>query len=180
MGHTAVSLWGFGCFPKIHPESILELGCGGGKNVRRLLDRYPDASVTALDYSPLSVAETCRLNHKYMEDGRGQVLQGDVSDLPFPDECFELATAFETVYFWPGPAESFRQVHRVLKPEGRFIIVNESDGLNPRDQKWVSMIDGMKLYNKEQLKNYLLEPGFSSVITRQDPKHHRLCLIADK
>ena len=179
-GHTAVSLWGLGCMPNIQPESILELGCGGGKNVRRLLERFPDTVVTGLDYSDVSVEETRKANRKAIDAGRCQVIQGDVSDLPFPDESFDFATAFETIYFWPGPVDSFRQVQRVLKPGGRFMIVNESDGQNPQDEKWVSMIDGMRVYTKDDLRTALMEAGFTSIVTHHDPKKHRLCLVATK
>ena len=179
-GHASVSKWGISCLPKLEPSSVLELGCGGGKNVQRLLNLYPQASVTGLDYSPVSVEKTEKCNQLAIGDGRCQVLQGDVSDLPFPDECFDLATAFETIYFWPGPLQSFQQVYRVLKPGGRFMICNESDGVGSKDDKWVEMIEGMQVYNKEQLRDYLKQAGFSTVVSHHDQKKHRLCLVAQK
>ena len=119
-------------------------------------------------------------NAKAVAEGRCKILQGDVSQLPFPENNFDLITAFETIYFWPGPLESFRQVHKVLKPDGRFMIVCESDGEKPDDQKWLDMVDGMKLFNKEELKKILLEAGFSSVVTHHNLQKHYLCLIARK
>ena len=179
-GHSSVSQWGLSCLPKEAPDSILEIGCGGGLNVKRLLEMFPEAALTAVDYSPVSVEQTEKRNRKAIDAGRCQVLEGDVTALPFPDNCFQLATAFETVYFWPGPVESFRQVLRVLKPGGRFMIVNESDGQNPQDEKWVDMIDGMQTYTKQQLQDLLMEAGFSSIVTHHDTRKHRLCLIAVK
>ena len=61
---------------------------------------------------------------------------------------FDLAVAFETVYFWPGPTESFREVWRVLKPGSLFLIVNESDGTNKNDEKWMDIIDGLRIFDK--------------------------------
>ncbi len=65
--------------------------------------------------------------------------QGDASSLAFPDTSFELATAFETVYFWPGLEKCFKQVFRVLRPGGVFMICNESDGTDPASKKFESI-----------------------------------------
>ena len=46
--------------------------------------------------------------------------QASVAELPFEAEQFDVATAFETVYFWPELAQNFREVYRVLKPGGVF------------------------------------------------------------
>ena len=81
-------------------------------------------------------------------------MQGDVATLPFSENSFDLATAFETVYFWPGPTESFREVCRVLKPNGLFLIVNESDGTNRSDEKWLDVIEGLQIFDKAQLSNF--------------------------
>ena len=62
------------------------------------------------------------------KSGRCTVLRGDVSDLRLPEASFDLATAFETIYFWPGLEKCFAEAARVLKPGGIFMICNESDG----------------------------------------------------
>ena len=105
--------------------------------------------------------KTKRVNRREIQKGRCRVIQGDVSRLPFGDEKFDLATAFETVYFWPGPMESLREVYRVLKPGGTFLIANESDGMSPSDEKWLSTIDGLRIFDKAQLSVFLTEVGFT-------------------
>lgn len=55
-------------------------------------------------------------------------------DLPFGNDVFDLITAFETIYFWPDILEALKQVHRVLKPNGTFMICNEVNGENPKDE----------------------------------------------
>ena len=54
-GHAKLADWGLGHLQNIAPESIVDLGCGGGRNAGELLRRYPEAHVTAVDYSELSV-----------------------------------------------------------------------------------------------------------------------------
>ena len=55
------------------------------------------------------------------------------------------------------------------------MIVNEADGTNPRDARWLCTIDGLRIYNKEQLIDFLTEAGFSSITVDHSPNMHRLC-----
>ncbi len=127
-GHAALADWGMTHLDKIAPLFIVELGCGGGRNTGELLHRYPEARVTALDYSEVSVEKTKEYNKEMVAAGRCDVVFGNVAGLPFSEGSFDLATAFETVYFWPGLEHCFSEVFRVLKPGGMFLICNESDG----------------------------------------------------
>ena len=176
--HAALADWGISYLPETGPTKIAELGCGGGRNIRALLRKYPAATVTALDYSKISVEKARSVNRKGLQAGRCRIIQGDVSHLPFENSAFDLVTAFETVYFWPGPTESFREVYRTLRPGGIFLIANESDGENSQDDKWLSVIDGMRIFNQTQLTTFLTEAGFSEVVVKRNTKKHWLCALA--
>ena len=145
-GHAKMADWGMAHLTTIVPEEIVEIGCGGGRNAGELLKKYPNARVTAVDYSALSVEKAKDYNKAMIKAGRCEVRQGDVSDLQLPAGTFDLATAFETVYFWPGIGKCFAQVAKVLKPGGYFLICNESDGADPTSLKFEKIIDGMKNY----------------------------------
>ena len=58
------------------------------------------------------------------------------------------------------------------------MIVNEADGEDPQANKWLSVIDGMRIYNGDQLARFLTEAGFSKVIMDKDAKKHWLCALA--
>ena len=176
--HAALADWGLSYLPETGPTEIAELGCGGGRNIRALLRKYPAATVTALDYSEISVEKARRVNRKGLQAGRCRIIQRDVSCLPFEDGAFDLVTAFETVYFWPGPTESFREVYRALRPGGAFLIVNESDGEDSHASKWLSVIDGMRIFDGDQLARFLTEAGFSEIIVNRNAKKHWLCVLA--
>ena len=179
-GHAKLADWGMSILNGIPASSIAELGCGGGRNARELLKRYPQAVLTALDHSGISVEKTKKTNQKAAAAGRCRVIQGDVSALPFGQETFDLATAFETVYFWPGLEKCFTEVYRVLKPGGSFLICNESDGTDEATLKYAKIIEGMNYYTLEQLKDALRAAGFSKVRTRHHSETPWITILAEK
>ncbi len=162
-GHAKMADWGMTHLPQIDPANVLDVGCGGGRNAGELAKRYSSAKVTALDYSEVSVAKATEYNKAMIESGRISVKRGDVSDLTLPADTYDLVTAFETIYFWPGLEKCFSQVAKVLKPGGVFMIVNESDGTDETSLKYEKIIDGMKCYTIEQIESALKVAGFSSV-----------------
>ena len=179
-GHAKLADWGFTHLLEMSPESAVDLGCGGGRNAGELLKMYQKAHVTAVDYSALSVEKAKDYNKAMIVTGRCEVLQGDVSDLQLPAGTFDLATAFETVYFWPGIGKCFSQVAKVLKPGGYFMICNESDGTEPTSLKFEKVIDGMKNYTAEEIEAALRTAGFSNVTSDHHPSKPWITVLAKK
>ncbi len=177
-GHAKLADWGFTHLPEMTPESAVDLGCGGGRNAGELLKMFPKVHVTAIDYSELSVEKAKDCNKAMITAGRCEVLQGDVSDLQLPAGAFDLAAAFETVYFWPGLEQCFFQVARVLKPGGYFLICNESDGTDPTSLKFEKIIDGMKNYRVEEIEAALRAAGFIDVKSDHHPSKPWIAVLA--
>ncbi|MBR4669741.1 MAG: class I SAM-dependent methyltransferase [Butyrivibrio sp.] len=162
-GHAKVADWGLSHLKTIAPSEILEVGCGGGRNARALMQKYPSAKMTAIDYSDTSLATARAYNADMIKNGRCEIKHGDVSALDLESDKYDLATAFETIYFWPGLEKCFSNVARVLKPGGTFMIVNESDGTDKAASYYENMIEGMKCHKKEDIIDALKSAGFSSV-----------------
>lgn len=179
-GHAKLADWGMSHLGTVAPSNIAELGCGGGRNAGELLKKYPSSEVTALDYSELSVEKAKDYNKDMIASGRCRVIQGNVAELPFAESEFDLATAFETVYFWPGIEKCFAEVCRVLKDGGTFLICNESDGEDEASLKFEKIIDGMKCYTSKQLENALRSAGFAEVTSVHHPKNPWITVIATK
>ena len=179
-GHARVADWGMDHLHKEDAEAILEIGCGGGRNAGELLKRYPGSHVTAVDYSSLSVEKAREYNKESIAAGRCVCMQANAASLPFDEAGFDLATAFETIYFWPGLENCFSKVCRVLKPGGVFLIVNESDGEDAASQKYEEIIDGMKTYTDKQIEEALKKAGFSRVESNHHDSRPWLAVIAEK
>ena len=179
-GHAKMADWGISHLKGIDPRQIAELGCGGGRNAGALLNRYPEAKVTAVDYSPLSVEKSKEYNKEMIAAGRCIVQQGDVSALTLPKDSFDLATAFETIYFWKDLEKCFSQVAGILKTGGTFMIVNESDGTDKTSLQFEKIIDGMKCYTPQEIASALQAAGFSAVKTDRYPDKPWITVIAKK
>lgn len=76
--HAKVADWGMQYLPQTEIAEIAELGCGGGRNVRALLQRYPTAKVTALNYSEISVEKTGQVNRREIQKDAAALCRGCV------------------------------------------------------------------------------------------------------
>ena len=106
---------------------------------------------------------------------RVEIIRGDVEKMPFQDARFDLATAFETVFFWPDPAGNFKEVYRVLKAGGSFAVIN-----NYGDPKidWEKKIPCMTRYTAERIASFLSGSGFINV--KISKKGNLFCVIGQK
>lgn len=179
LGHRPLAAWGMRELPVPETAAVLDCGCGGGANIGTLLRKCPRGIVKGVDYSEISVQTARKVNRRAIEDGRCVVWQGSVTELIFASSWFDLVTAFETVYFWPDLAQSFREILRVLKPGGTFLICNECGGEKEADNAWTKRIPGMTIYRDTQLQAALEQAGFRSVQIHKN-KNGWLCVTAQK
>ena len=178
-GHAKVADWGLAHLTTIAPEKILEVGCGGGRNAYQLLQKYPSSKLTAVDYSETSLEKTKQFNSEMIKKGRCNVQKGDVSALNI-DEQYDLATAFETIYFWPGLEKCFSEVNKALKLGGTFMIVNEATGDDQTSLKYEKMVDGMKCHTVNEIESALSVAGFSKIKTDRHKSKPWVTVIAKK
>ncbi len=176
--HSALADWGFGFIKKEKAARSLDCGCGGGANVKRLLERSEKAC--GIDYSEVSVQKSRQTNAGAIRGGRCEIRHADVCSLPFENDSFDIVTAFETVYFWQNIDKAFSEIYRVLKSEGVFAITNESTGTDKTSVKFSQIIDGMNLYTGEKLKALLENAGFTDVEIHSHPDKPWLNVTAKK
>ena len=179
LGHWALANWGFRFLDVPADARILDCGCGGGANIRKLLKKYPQGIVKGIDYSAVSAEKARKINQEAIADGRCAIWQGSVSEMIFAASWFDAVTAFETVYFWPDLQQGFREVRRVLRPGGTFLICNECSGDTEKDEKWARRIDGMTIYKDTQLQAALTAAGFCGVQIHKNKNGWR-CITAQK
>lgn len=174
ISHSAISRWGLLFLTLNAADKVLDIGCGGGANIERLLQFCPKGYVAGIDISEESVTSS-RKRNKTALGAQCDIVRANASDIPFDDNTFDAVTAFETVYFWEDLSKCFSEVNRVLKKGGVFMIVCAEDDAA---SVWSRIIDDMTIYGNQELKKYLDRTGFSEV------KIHRkgscICITAKK
>jgi ubiquinone/menaquinone biosynthesis C-methylase UbiE len=143
---------------------VLEVGVGTGKN----MPSYPpDAEVTAIDFSPKMLA---RAGKKIEDEGLGNVelREMDVQRLEFPDDAFDIIVSTCVFCSVPLPVAGLRELRRVLKPEGRMLMLEHVRSKKLLAGPLMDLINPLPLYiyganiNRRTLEN-LRAAGFSQI-----------------
>lgn len=159
--HSSMTIWGLRKIIIKKDAPILDIGCGGGQTIHMLAKQNSDSDIYGIDYAQKAVETTIQKNREAVTTGRVRITQGEVSALPFDDELFGTITAVQTHYFWPDLKNDVKEVFRVLKTGGIFIIISE-----------IYKIDyHMKKYTKnEDVEQLFQELGFQTVDIHENNK----------
>lgn len=175
--YSLLSTWGLSHVFFQRKKLVLDVGCGGGKNLTRILNQSKNINAIGVDQSAESVKMSTRKNLRAIKSGRLQVVQGSVEALPFASNLFDLVTAVESVHFW-DIEKGVSEVYRTLKKGGQFLIVNEtqtSDGL----EAYLAEV-GFQVYTKQQLESYLKKAGFKKIRADVNENGKWITIVAEK
>ena len=180
--HELMAQWGVSHFNISEGDMILDIGCGGGKNIERFVKQITSGKVFGIDYSEVSVKMSIELNRKAIDDGKVELVQGSVSEMPFEDNTFDIVTGFETIYFWPDFINDLKEVNRVLKKDGLLFFCNEAvyrEGEMEKYDDLVELLD-MKIYSEDVLKESLEKTGFKDFKFYIEDENDWICITARK
>jgi demethylmenaquinone methyltransferase / 2-methoxy-6-polyprenyl-1,4-benzoquinol methylase len=106
---------------------VLDLCAGTGDVSLAIANQAKPAEVLITDFTPemLKIAE--RKAEAYNGPTALSVQLADAQDLPFDDESFDVATVAFGVRNLPERERNFAEVMRVLKPGGRYVILEFSE-----------------------------------------------------
>jgi len=102
-------------------EALLDIACGTGELERILVNDYPNLNITGVDISDkmLEVARS-----KFPDRDRLKFLKASADLLPFPDSSFDFVITASAFHYFDSPIEALREMRRVLKPNGKLIIMD--------------------------------------------------------
>jgi SAM-dependent methyltransferase len=112
-------------------ERFLEIGFGTGLFAEMLLLTSSDNFVAGVDPTSTMVETAInRLADRRLKD-RSDLREGTDESLPWNDNQFDAIIAIHCFQFWKDPDHSIAEIGRVLRPEGRIVIVFRDHASNP-------------------------------------------------
>lgn len=172
VGHAGLTRWGLSNVKFPECANVLDIGCGGGRTLNHLASLAGHGQSVGIDHSTDAIAVAWKKNLKGIARGRVAVLLGSVSSMPFTEATFDLVTAVETYYFWPDIAADLAEVRRVMKPDGRLVIIAGMYRGSAFDQRNMKLIKagGMRCFSVREFEATLQDAGFSNVAVRVEPR----------
>jgi len=177
IGHGRLHQWGLKAAGIQLTDRVLDVGCGGGKAISRILEETR-REVAGVDHSPEAVKTARSVNRAAISSGRLRIVESSVENLPFRDGFFDVVTAFETTYFWPELQAALTEIHRVLNRGGRLVIANEFADRTSAGA-WAGRLN-MRVPDSEALAGAAYEAGFLMVDVSVHPHNGWLRLVAAK
>ena len=165
--HSKLTDWGLADF-SVQPQfTILDIGCGGGRTVSKLAALATQGKVYGVDHSEDSVSVSQKINTAFIAEGRVEIQQASVSQLPFADNTFDLITAVETHFWWPNLADDLREVFRVTRPGGQLAIIAEvykgAPALVSRLVEQSAPQTGIRMLTPDEHRDLLVSVGYTDI-----------------
>lgn len=166
---------------EIQPEDkIIEIGFGDGSNIKLLLQKASKGFVTGVEISKTAIEMASKKNAKAISDGSATLHLAPGNALPFENNTFDKACSVATAYVIEDPGAVFKEMLRVLKPNGRAAVtfpVRE----NFMRFKPVAT-DGFHLHELVDLEAEFKSAGFVNCRTKRNDrvKFGAHCMLGEK
>jgi ubiquinone/menaquinone biosynthesis C-methylase UbiE len=100
------------------PRTVLDVGCGTGRLLRKAKVRWPIAQFIGVDPAAGMIENARRL----MPDAKFYVSQAE--SLPLSDASVDLVFSTASYNFWQDKEKGLREIKRVLKVGGRLFLAD--------------------------------------------------------
>ena len=103
---------------EVPPGCIADIGCGTGRLLRKVRERWPQAKLIGVDPAEGMV----RKAREMMPDAVFFVSPAE--SVPLPDGSVDLAFSTTSFHHWSDQVQGIREIRRILRPGGRFLLAD--------------------------------------------------------
>ncbi len=103
---------------QVNPNSVLDVGCGTGRLLRKVGEKWPSAELSGVDAAETMIEVARRLKPS------ARFMVGHAESLPVPDGSIDLVVTSFSFHHWKDQIVGMREVVRVLRPGGCFCLVD--------------------------------------------------------
>ena len=151
----------------LRPEDdLLEVGCGSAGLLAEQASHV--RHVAGLDASEIQVGMARKRLAERIAAGTAEIVLGDAMALPWEDGRFSVVGSLNCLKFVPDPPKSLREMHRVLRPDGRLVLT-----IDKHADKWgrSGEIDafGQWQWSPDEARRMMEEAGFADVSVADMP-----------
>jgi len=140
------------------PSNILDAGCGTGYGLELLIKAYPRAIFTGLDLAS-SMLEVAQTNKPQV-----QFKQGDIEQLPFEGEMFDLTWSSSAIQ-WCDTNAAIDELVRVTRPSGQIVLSTFTKGTLQNWRKLWSLENTQRFVWPEDVVSAFNDAGISNLRT---------------
>lgn len=178
--HNIGSLW---AIEKIKTNNenikILDVGCGGGQNLLNFAEKFPNAKLFGIDYSPTSIKFCAKNCKNLIGENRLKLELCDIHKTNFKEREFDIVSAFETLYFWKNLDACFAEIKRILKLNGLFFIFLEGTTKETLNE-WNKSVELANMLTCNELVEILQKNDFKDVEFFTLENSEKSCFLAYK
>lgn len=157
----SLSLWAIKQTTIPKNSRILEIGYGGGSTIKNLLGLDKNLDIHGIDISEESYHTASRFHSDAIDNGSVKLRIGNVENLPYQNNDFDLVFAIQTHIFWEDLKQSFQEIYRVMSNHSTLVIASEKEKIK------YHMTD---YGTSSELSQLLTSIGFSKIEERQNHK----------
>lgn len=174
-GNAHMNAFVVSCLELTREHRILEVGFGSGWVLRKLVEENQCEYVAGVELSHTMLERARARFFEVIRQGRLELFHANVSSLPFDGGTFDRVCTVNTLYFWDDPLAGLLEISRVLRPAGRLTL-----GLRPAASLRALPFTrhGYRIYENEQVMDFLELAGFAQVEFRYNQDRHPGCVCA--